>query len=80
MAGGGRTEVHATGSADVETRMGGVIEVYGNPSEDVIKPLSEEKLISTNHESQRRDRKVSLRALNRPYNLFIFPHKIISKS
>ncbi|MGO1787435.1 MAG: GIN domain-containing protein [Sphingobacterium sp.] len=31
--GGGRTEVHATGSADVETRMGGVIEVYGNPSE-----------------------------------------------
>lgn len=31
--GGGRTEVYATGSADVETRMGGVIEVYGNPSE-----------------------------------------------
>lgn len=31
--GGGKTEVHATGSANVETRLGGIIDVYGNPSE-----------------------------------------------
>lgn len=33
VSGGGRTEVHATQSADVQTRLGGVIDVYGTPAE-----------------------------------------------
>lgn len=38
--GGGKAEVHATVSADVKTRAGGTVNVYGNPSERKQKRLA----------------------------------------
>lgn len=42
--GGGKTEVYASESADVETRFGGVIDVYGNPKNKKDKKIAGGKI------------------------------------
>ena len=42
---GGKTEVNASESADVETRMGGTIDVYGNPKNKRDKKIAGGKIV-----------------------------------